>query len=72
MFRLGKAALIRSAYPAACSKLEVYEVVDLAGGRFPEAFEGVSALIHVAAANYWSGKLDSEVLKVSSGFDLGP
>ena len=71
MVRPGKAALIKSPYPTAGSSLEVYEVVDLAGGRYPEAFEGVTALIHVAAANYWTGKPNSEVLKVSNDFPNG-
>ena len=70
MVRPGKAALIQSAYPAAGNRLEVYEVVDLSGGRYPEAFNGVSALIHVAAANFWTGKPNSEVLKVCNDFCL--
>jgi len=61
--RPGKVSKLTSIFPDAGSKLEIFEIADLADGDFTEALKGVGVLVHVAAATNASGEPPAQILR---------
>ncbi|KDQ19276.1 hypothetical protein BOTBODRAFT_153142 [Botryobasidium botryosum FD-172 SS1] len=55
LVRVGRVSALTSMFPTAGSKLEVFEIADLATGDCTEALKGVGALVHVASISFTNG-----------------